>query len=107
MTQTTLSLVCGGPNDPAELRRALHGRGWQTREQLCSALMWSERRVRSAAEALGSEVVKCQRGFCLTDELPRADLGSAQQAIDAAFSQARKMCRYANALRKRIHARVA
>src|ERR1035438_4724103 len=76
---------------------------WQTRAQLCAALGWPERKVRDVAESLGTEVVRCQSGFKLCDQITREDLPLVQQSIDAFHSQAAKMETYAHGLRKRLH----
>lgn len=76
---------------------------WLTRADICKCLGWTERRVREAAEQLGAEIVRCQLGFKLTAQLTRDDLALAQQAVDAFWSQGRRMLRYSLALRKRMH----
>jgi hypothetical protein len=59
-----------------------------------------------AAEQLGAEVVRCQAGFKLCDQITREDLDLVKQAIDAFHSQARKMETYAHGLRRRLHAMI-
>ena len=92
------------PNTDAEkLRAHLHCYGWRTRAQICEALGWSERQVRSVAESLGADVVRSQSGFKLTEALTREDLPAAQQAADAYLSQGKRMIRYSIALRRHLH----
>jgi hypothetical protein len=95
------------PEDSELLKRflAFH-KTWCTRVDVAKCLGWSERRIREAAEALGSEIVRCQAGFKLTRDLNRDDLPLAQQCADASISQAKKMIRYAIALRKRLHSMI-
>jgi hypothetical protein len=91
--------------DVRSLRAQLMSIGsWQTRNELCRALGWPDRKVREVAEAMGAEVVRCQLGFKLTALVTREDLPAIKQAIDAFHSQANKMEAYALALRKRLHA---
>jgi hypothetical protein len=92
--------------DMATLRSHLLTHGWQTRRQLSEALGWSERKIRDVAELCGAEVVRCQQGFKLFDQLTREELGAAQQAADAALSQSNKQRAYALALLHKLHARV-
>ncbi len=93
------------PADISNFRAALISAGcWQTRAQLCQSLGWPDRKVREAAEQLGPEVVRCQAGFKLCDQITREDLDLVKQAIDAFHSQARKMETYAHGLRIRLHA---
>ena len=89
--------------DVMELRGWLLNHGWQSRAQLCEGLGWNERDLRSALEGLGADVVRSQRGFKLTEQIRRDELGMAAQACDAALSQGKKQIRYALALRRRIH----
>lgn len=92
-------------DDQAQLRRVLrsHPFEWQTRKQLCTSLAWTERRLRDVLETLGTEVVRCQAGFKLTDLLDRSEATIAIQGSDAAISQGKKQIRYGLALRRRIH----
>jgi len=90
--------------DADDLRGALRGVDWQTRRQLCASLGWTERRLREAAELLGSEIVRGQSGFKLTASITRDDFSSASQASSAAISQGKRMIRYGLALRRRLHA---
>lgn len=87
----------------AELRAWLLTHGWQTRRQLAEGLGWSERKIREVAEGMGADIVRCQHGFKLTEQLTREDLESAKQAADAALSQAKKQEAYGLALLRRIH----
>jgi hypothetical protein len=77
---------------------------WQTRSQLCRALNWPDRKVRAVGEALGTDIVRCQLGFKLTEYVTREDLPAVQQAIDSFHSQASKMDAYAVSLSRRLHA---
>jgi hypothetical protein len=85
------------------LRAWLAARGWQTRKQLVEALGWSERKIRDVAELMGSEIVRGQNGFKLTEHISREDLPVAVQACDAAISQGKRMIRYGFQLKKRLH----
>ncbi len=90
-------------NDADRLRAHLRYYGWRTRAQICEALGWSERQVRSIAESLGADIVRGQTGFKLTEQLTREDLGAAHQSADAYLSQGKRMIRYSIALRHRLH----
>jgi hypothetical protein len=85
------------------LRARLATHGWQTRKQLVEALGWSERKIRDVAELMGSEIVRGQNGFKLTDQIGRDDLPAAVQAYQAAISQGKRMMRYGFQLKKRLH----
>ncbi len=89
-----------------ELRSHLKLHGWQTRKELSLRFGWSERYIRELAESLGSEIVRGQAGFKLTDSIEREDLAQALQAADAFLSQGKRMIRYALALKKRLHQKV-
>jgi hypothetical protein len=77
--------------------------GWQTRRQICDALKWPDRKVRDVAEAMGTEIVRCQLGFKLWDQLTREDISAAKQGADAALSQAKKMEAYGLGLLRKLH----
>lgn len=89
--------------DIGSLRARLAAHGWQTRKQLVVALGWTERKIRDVAELMGSEVVRGQNGFKLTEHISREDLPIAVQACDAAISQGKRMIRYGFHLKKRLH----
>ena len=76
---------------------------WCTRAELSTYLSWTERRIRDAAETLGTAIVRSQAGFKLTEQLTRDDIPLAQQSVDAFCSQGKRMIRYAMGLRKRLH----
>lgn len=92
--------------DAAALRHLLAAGDWITRDDAARALAWDTRRVRAAAEMLGADIVRGQRGFKLTQHLTRDDLAAAQQAADAAISQAKKQEAYGIALLRKLHALV-
>lgn len=96
------------PEPTIDLRSYLASRpnDWRTRAQICGDLHCNERAVREAAEALGSEIVRGQEGFKLTQNLSREDLGAAKQASDAFLSQGKRMIRYALALKRKLHQRI-
>ena len=71
---------------------------WRTRAQLCAALGWPDRKVRAAAESLGAEVVRCQHGFKLFDQIGPEEAPLVREAIGVFRSQAVKMEWYANSL---------
>jgi hypothetical protein len=89
--------------DKANLRAHLASHGWQTRHECCSSLVWEERKLRAVAESLGSDVVRCQLGYKLTETCTRDDVSAALQACDAFESQAKKNLSYSTALRRRLH----
>jgi len=90
--------------DPEILRAHLsYYKSFRTRAQVCSSFGWTERQLRDAAEQLGAEIVRCQAGYKLTADIQRDDLPLVIQAIDAFISQAKKMLRYAVALKRRLH----
>jgi hypothetical protein len=89
--------------DRTNLRAHLMSHGWQTRGECCRALVWDERKLRAVAESMGSDIVRCQMGFKLTDSLSRDDVSAALQGCDAGESQAKKQLAYVAALRRRIH----
>jgi hypothetical protein len=95
------------PTDADLLRRHLaFYNGFLTRDQLCTGLGWSERRLRDACEALGTDIVRCQAGFMLTERVTRDQLPAAIQGSDAMISQAKKNMRYGFGLRRKLHARL-
>jgi hypothetical protein len=75
---------------------------WFTRTELSFIMNWSPRKVREAAEQLGAEVVRCQKGFKLTCLLTTTEISDGEHAIRAFKSQAEKMQSYAEALRVRL-----
>ena len=85
--------------DRADFRAHLISAGtWQTRAQLCAALNWPDRKVRAAAESLGAEVVRCQHGFKLLDQIGPEEAPLVREAIGVFRSQAVKMEGYAKSL---------
>lgn len=88
--------------DMRAFRDQLRANGWQTRRQLCQALGWEERKVRSIAEALGDEIVRGQAGFKLVSMIERDELGKAVQARDQAIAQGKRMIRYGYRLGRKI-----
>jgi hypothetical protein len=92
--------------DRADFRAHLISAGtWQTRAQLCSALNWPDRKVRAVAESLGAEVVRCQHGFKLFDQIPKEEEPLVREAIATFHSQAQKMEGYSKALAYGLAAR--
>jgi len=89
--------------DQANLRAHLMSRGWQTRRECCETLQWDERKLRAVAETLGTDVVRCQLGYKLTESLTREDVSAALQACDAFESQSKKNLAYSTGLRRRLH----
>lgn len=85
------------------LRHWLHGRGWQTRSEICAGLAWTERTLRQAAETLGCQIIRGQAGFKLASECTREDFELIKQAADAAHSQAKKQERYSLGLQQLLH----
>ena len=75
---------------------------WQTRAQLCGALNWPDRKVRAAAESLGAEVVRCQRGFKLLEQITKEEEPLVREAIAVFHSQSVKMEDYSQSLRRRL-----
>jgi hypothetical protein len=76
---------------------------WQTRRQICAALGWDDRKVRQVAEAIGSQVVRGQEGYKLSELCTRDDLHLVKQSYDAFLSQASKMQAYALSIQKLLH----
>lgn len=108
MTQPEFTFRNGvTPDESQQLKSLLVACGWQTRQQLSSALGWSERKIRDVAESMGSEIVRGQKGFKLTSDLGRDDLSAAAQAADAALSQGKRMVRYGLSLKRKLHQRIA
>ena len=93
-------------DDVARLSIFLHYYGWQTRQEIGDTLRWTERKIRDVAESMGSQIVRGQRGFKLTNDLTRDDLSYAAQAADAALSQGKRMIRYGLALKRKLHLQV-
>ena len=89
--------------DAAALRQFLAQHDWLQRDDVGRTLNWNIRRVREAAEHLGPDIIRAQRGYKLTDRLTRDDLPAAQQAADAALSQAKKQQAYGLALLHKLH----
>lgn len=86
------SVPSSGPSgvtdaDRANLRAWLMSHGWQTRREICAGLDWEERKVRDVAETLGTDIIRCQLGFKLTEMCTREDLAAAVQCCDAFESQ--------------------
>ena len=89
-----------------DLRAHLMSHGWQTRREICEALHWEERKLREVSESMGTEVVRCQLGFKLLDQLTRDDIGAAKQGADAFLSQAKKMEAYALGVLRKLHSMI-
>ena len=87
--------------------RLLGSHGHLTRIQLRQITGWSERDIRSLAEAAGDQVVRGQNGFCLTESALRDNLDEVVNSAEIAISQGKKMIRYGVALKRRVHAKVA
>jgi hypothetical protein len=98
-------LFTGGISDAdaITLRGWLLAHGWATRRQIAEHLGWAERKVPAVAELLGSDIVRGQRGFKLTEKVTREDLPAVKQAVDAGLSQGKKQIRYALALKRKLH----
>ena|ERR1017187_568035 len=79
---------------------------WQTRAQLCAVLAWPDRKVRACAESLGAEVVRCQRGFKLLDQITPEEEPLVREAIATFHSQATKMEDYSRALTYQLATRI-
>jgi hypothetical protein len=84
-------------------RHLHHHKTFRTRAQITEALGWTERHLRDVAESLGADIVRCQAGFKLTEDITRDELGIALQASDSFLSQGKRMIRYALSLRKKLH----
>jgi hypothetical protein len=94
-------------SEKADFRAHLISTGaWQTRAQICSALGWPDRKVRSTAESLGAEVVRSQHGFKLFDNLTDDDLFLARESAAFFHSQSVKMEDYYKALTHRLATRI-
>ena len=92
--------------DRADFRAQLISAGtWQTRAQLCCALNWPDRKVRAAAESIGAEVVRCQHGFKLLEQITPEEEPLVREAIGVFHSQAVKMEGYAKSLTYALAAR--
>jgi hypothetical protein len=79
----------------------LAGRGWVTAAQVHEALDWSDRDVRSFAEASDGRVISGQKGYKLTRE---ANPDEASQAADWLKNQAAKMTARAIKIQRVFHA---
>jgi hypothetical protein len=87
----------------SEFRAALISAGtWRTRAQLCATLNCSDRKVRAIAESLGSEVVRCQHGFKLLEQITPEEEPIVREAIATFRSQAVKMEEYSKSLARRL-----
>src|ERR1035441_8680738 len=78
--------------------RLIFANTWQTRDQLCASLGWSDRKVRAVAESLGAEVVRGQQGFKLLEQITKEEEPLVREAISTFHSQARKMEEYSKSL---------
>lgn len=87
----------------ATLQSLLSAHGRLTRKQIGRLTGWKDREIRDAAEASGSEVIRDLRGFVLFHQ---ATLDEAEHAARIAHSQAVKMLRYSQSVRRRLHARI-
>lgn len=90
--------------DINELVLILQKYGWLTRKALTTQLGWTERRIRSVAEAAGADIVRGPRGF---NVFASCSLDEIQHCAAIAESQGKKMIDYALALRRRAHERIA
>jgi hypothetical protein len=87
----------------ADFRSHLISAGrWLTRADLCAATGWSDRKVRAIAESLGSEVVRCQHGFKLLEQITKEEEPIVREAIATFRSQAAKMEDYSKSLAHRL-----
>jgi hypothetical protein len=93
--------------EQSEFRARLISAGtWQTRAQLCAALAWPDRKVRAVAESLGSEVVRCQKGFKLLEQITKEEEPLVREAIAVFHSQSVKMEDYSKSLQRRLLTRI-
>lgn len=74
---------------------------WQTREQLCRVLQWTERRLRAAGEASGGTVIFGQRGM---RHIRNAAVEDVQACCRTLFSQARRNSERAVEIQRAYHA---
>lgn len=73
---------------------------WQTRDQLCRALQWTERRVRAAGEAANGVVIFGQHGM---RHIRGAAVEEVQACCNTLFSQARRNSERAVATQRAYH----
>jgi hypothetical protein len=106
---TQIEMFTGGVSDVdvSNLRAWLAVRDWQTRAEIATGLGWNIRKISAVADLLGTDIIRGQLGFKLTQQLTRDDmpfaLGSAEQFI----SRGKDEIRHGIALKKRLHQMIA
>jgi len=92
--------------DVEELRRLLLSAGrWLSRREICRLTAWDSRRVRAAAEAAGTDVVRGPRGFAAWEVAAR-DLSEIEHCARIFISQGQRMIEMGLAYQRRLHHQV-
>ena len=100
-----LEMFTGGVSDVdvSTLRAWLAVRGWQTRAQIAAGLGWHIRKISVVADLLGTDIIRGQHGFKLTDQLTTDDLPFALESAEHFISRGKDEIRHGIALKKRLH----
>ena len=108
MTGAQIELFTGGITDADvhSLRAHLIQNGWQTRKQISESLGWNIRKISIVADLLGTDIVRGQIGFKLTEKLTSADMKFALESADHFISRGKDEIRHGIALKKRLHAMI-
>ena len=109
MQAAQLDLISGGVSDAdtMTLRAWLATRGWQTRAQISAGLGWHIRKISIVADLLGTDILRSQLGFKLTDQLTVPDLAVALESAEHFISRGKDEIRHGLALKKRLHALIS
>ena len=105
MDANQIEYFTGGVSDADvnTLRSWLASRGWQTRQQINQGLGWPIRKIPAVADLLGTDIIRGQRGFKLTEQLTAEDMPFALQSAEHFISRCKNEIRHGLALKKRLH----
>jgi len=100
-----LEMFTGGVSDAdvSTLRAWLAVRGWQTRAQIAAGTGWHIRKISVVADLLGTDIIRGQLGFKLTEQLTSDDLPFALESAEHFISRGKDEIRHGLALKKRLH----
>lgn len=103
-----LEMFTGGVSDAdvSTLRAWLAVRGWQTRAQIAAGTGWHIRKISVVADLLGTDIIRGQLGFKLTEQLTSDDLPVAMESAEHFISRGKDEIRHGIALKKRLHSMI-